>query len=86
VVAVALLTFRRRPLGNALILAGVAVAALGSGLAGTGVAETAVFIAAAAVLLYLGFVAPTGAETGILPRWRRQRQSGSRGAENASSG
>ena len=61
VVGVALLTFRRRPLGNALILVGVAVAALGSGLAGTGVAETAVFIAAAAVLLYLGFVAPAGA-------------------------
>lgn len=61
VVGVALLTFRRRPLGNALILAGVAVAALGSGLAGTGVAETAVFIAVAAVLLYLGFVAPAGA-------------------------
>jgi hypothetical protein len=58
VVAVALLTFRRRPLGNALILAGVAVAAIGSGVAGTGVAETAAFIAAAAVLLYLGFVAP----------------------------
>ena len=35
VVAVALLTFRRRPVGNALILAGVAVAAAGSGLAGT---------------------------------------------------
>jgi hypothetical protein len=58
VVAVAVLTFRRRPLGNALILAGVAVAAIGSGVAGTGVAETAAFIAAAAVLLYLGFVAP----------------------------
>ena len=86
VVAVALLTFRRRPLGNGLILAGVAVAALGSGLAGTGVAETAVFIAVAAVLLYLGFVSPAGAKTGILPRWGRQRQSGSRGAENASSG
>lgn len=58
VVAVALLMFRRRPLGNALILAGVAVAAVGSGLAGTGVAETAGFVAGAAVLLYLGFVAP----------------------------
>jgi hypothetical protein len=58
VVAVAVLTFWRRPLGNALILAGVAVAAIGSGVAGTGVAETAAFIAAAAVLLYLGFVAP----------------------------
>jgi hypothetical protein len=58
VVTVALLTIRRRPMGNALILAGVAVAAAGSGLAGLGVAETAAFIAAAAVLLYLGFVQP----------------------------
>jgi hypothetical protein len=60
VVAVALLTLRQRPAGNALILAGVAVAAAGSGLAGLGVAETAVFVAAAAVLLYLGFVAGPG--------------------------
>ena len=58
VVAVAVLTIRRRPLGNALIVAGVAVAAAGSGLAGTGVAETAGFVAAAALLLYAGFVAP----------------------------
>lgn len=60
VVAVALLTLRRRPLGNVLLLAGVAVAAAGSGLAGLGVAETAGFVAGAAVLLYLGFVAPAG--------------------------
>ena len=46
VVAVALLTIRRRPVGNALIVAGVAVAAAGSGLAGLGVAETAAFVAA----------------------------------------
>jgi hypothetical protein len=59
VVTIALLTIRRRPLGNALILAGVAVAAAGSGLAGTGVAETAGFVAVAALLLYAGFVAPT---------------------------
>ena len=56
VVAVALVTIRRRPVGNALIVAGVAVAAAGSGLAGLGVAETAAFIAAAALLLYAGFV------------------------------
>ena len=56
VVAIALLTLRRRPVGNALIVAGVAVAAAGSGLAGLGVAETAAFIAAAALLLYAGFV------------------------------
>ncbi len=57
VVAVAVATIRRRPLGNALILAGVAVAAIGSGVAGLGVAETAAFVAVAAALLYAGFVA-----------------------------
>jgi hypothetical protein len=56
VALVALATFRRRPLGNALILAGVAVAAAGSGLAGLGYAATL-----AAVLLYLGFVRPAAA-------------------------
>jgi hypothetical protein len=61
VVGVALLTFRRRPLGNALILAGVGVAALGSGLAGLGVGALAPIVAAAALLLYAGFVAPTTA-------------------------
>ena len=59
VVAVAVLTFRRRPLGNGLILAGVGVAAAGSALAGLGAAETALFIALAALLLYAGFVAPS---------------------------
>jgi hypothetical protein len=58
VVGVALATIRRRPLGNALILAGVAVAAAGSAVAGLGAAETAVFIAAAAVLLTAGFLVP----------------------------
>jgi hypothetical protein len=58
VVLVALATFRRRPLGNALILAGVAVAAVGSGLAGVGVGALAPAVAAAALLLYAGFVAP----------------------------
>ena len=57
VVVVALATIRRRPLGNALILAGVAVAAIGSGVAGLGVAETSAFVAVAALLLYAGFVA-----------------------------
>jgi hypothetical protein len=56
VVAVALLTLRRRPVGNALLLAGVAVAAAGSALAGLGEAGTAAFVAAAAILLYAGFV------------------------------
>lgn len=58
VVAVAVLTFRGRPLGNALILAGVAVAATGSALAGLGLAGTAASLAVAVVLLYAGFVAP----------------------------
>jgi hypothetical protein len=57
VVVVAVLSLRRRPLGNALILAGVATAALGSALAGLGEAETALFVAIAAALLYAGFVA-----------------------------
>jgi hypothetical protein len=56
---VALMGLRRRPLGNALILAGLLVAALGSALAGLGEAESALFSAAAALLLYGGFVVPT---------------------------
>jgi hypothetical protein len=56
VIGGALATLRRRPLGNALIIAGVAVAALGSALAGLGEAGTAVFAAAAAALLYGGFI------------------------------
>jgi hypothetical protein len=59
VVAVAVLSFRRRPLGNGLILAGVTVAAVGSGLAGLGVGALAPILAASALLLYAGFVAPT---------------------------
>src|SRR5438067_5488955 len=55
---VALLTIRRRPLGDALILAGLAVAAAGSALVGLREGGTAAVFAAAAVLLYLGFVAP----------------------------
>jgi MFS family permease len=59
VVGVALVTFRRRPVGNALVIAGVAVAALGSGLAGLGVGALAPVLAAAALLLYAGFVIPS---------------------------
>lgn len=55
-VAVALFTLRRRPRGNALLLAGIATAAAGSALAGLGAAESAVFVAVAASLLYGGFV------------------------------
>ncbi len=57
VVAVALVTIRRRPLGNALVLAGVAVAAAGTALSGLGAAKTAIFVAIAALLLYGGFTA-----------------------------
>jgi hypothetical protein len=56
VVGVALATIRRRPIGNALILAGVAVAAVGSALLGLGEAQTAISIALAAALLYAGFI------------------------------
>jgi len=56
VVGVAAATLRRRPLGNALIVAGVAVAAVGSWLFGIGVVQSAAALALAAVLLYAGFV------------------------------
>ena len=58
VVVVAIRSFRRRPLGNALIVLGVAAAATGSGLAGLGAGGAAVGIAVGAALLYAGFVAP----------------------------
>ncbi len=59
VVVVAAATFRRRPLGNALIVLGVAIAAAGTALAGLGVAGTAGFVLAAVLALYAGFVAPS---------------------------
>ena len=55
-VGVALRTFRGRPLGNSLLIAGVAVAAVGSAVAGLGVGRTALFVALAAVLIYLGSI------------------------------
>jgi hypothetical protein len=55
-VLVALRSLRRRPLGNSLLLAGFALAAVGSALAGLGASETAAFIALAALLLYAGTV------------------------------
>jgi hypothetical protein len=61
VVGVALATLRRRPLGNALIVAGVAVAAAGSAFGGLGAGGSAISIAVAAALLYAGFVVPTRA-------------------------
>jgi len=73
VVWVGVASFRRRPLGNALILAGVGVAAVGSALAGLGVARTAAFFAAAVVLLYGGFVAPSAQERPERERGRQDR-------------
>ncbi len=63
VVAVAIATFRTRPVGNVLVVAGIAVAGIGSGLAGLGIGALAPAIAVAAVLLYAGFVAPSPAAT-----------------------
>jgi hypothetical protein len=62
VAGVALLTVRKRPLGNALILAGVAVAATGSALGGLGAGGLAIAIAVAVVLFYAGFVLKPGRE------------------------
>ena len=56
VVGVALRSLRKRPLGNTLIVLGVAAAAVGSGIAGLGAGGAAVGIAVGAVLLYAGFV------------------------------
>ena len=56
VVAVAVATIRRRPLGNGLILCGVGAAAVGSALTGVGEAAAAALLAAAAALLYAGVV------------------------------
>ena len=68
VVVVALRSFRRRPLGNGLIIAGIAAAATGSGLAGLGAAGSAVGIAAGAALLYAGFVAPAHIPASFWPK------------------
>jgi hypothetical protein len=72
VVGVALRSFKRRPLANGLIIAGIAAAATGSGLAGLGAAGSAVGIAIGAALLYAGFVAPAHispvSRPGIAPR------------------
>jgi Flp pilus assembly protein protease CpaA len=60
-VVVALRSIRRRPLGNALILLGVAAAAIGSAVSGLGAGGAAIGIAVAVLLLYAGFVAPSTA-------------------------
>jgi hypothetical protein len=56
VIAIAVMTFRRRPLGNLLVVLGIAVGGIGSALVGLGEAGTALFFAGAAVLLYVGFM------------------------------
>ena len=56
-VGVAAAGLRRRPVGNALILLGIGVAALGSTVAGLGEGGSAAFAGVAAALLYGGFVA-----------------------------
>jgi hypothetical protein len=69
VVVVALRSFRRRPLGNGLILAGIAAAATSSALAGLGAAAgSAIGIAVGAVLLYAGFVAPAHIPPSFWPK------------------
>ena len=56
-VGVALAGLRRRPVGNTFLLAGFAIAAAGSALAGLGAAETAAFVTLGAILLYAGTIA-----------------------------
>jgi hypothetical protein len=56
VAVVAVRSLRRRPLGNTLIVLGVAAAAAGSGVAGLGAGGSAIGIAVGVVLLYAGFV------------------------------
>ena len=68
VVWVALRSIRKRPVGNALIIAGIAAAAIGSGLPGLGAAGSAIGIAVGAALLYAGFVYPTRFAAVFRPR------------------
>jgi hypothetical protein len=55
IVAVAIATIKRRPLGNAMVLLGVGVAGAGTALSGLGAANAGIFVAIAALLLYGGF-------------------------------
>ena len=86
VVVIALATIRRRPVGNGLILAGVAVAAAGSAVAGLGAAPTAGFIAAAALLLYGGFLYSSGERVLLSPSRRRADRTARRAASRPSEG
>jgi hypothetical protein len=67
VVGVALASIRRRPLGMGLIVAGVLVAALGSAVAGLGVAQTSLFLTLASLLLYAGFTISSKKRRSLLP-------------------
>src|SRR4051812_43759852 len=71
---VAVASIRRRPLGNGLILAGLAVAAAGSALSGLGATATAAWFAVAVCLFYLGFTAGPGWDR--LPRREPEPRSG----------
>jgi hypothetical protein len=55
-VGVAITGLRRRPVGNCLLLGGFVLAGAGSAVAGLGAAQTAAYVAVAAVLLYAGSV------------------------------
>ena len=67
VLVVAALTIRRRPLGTGLIVAGVAVAAAGSALAGLGATETAAFSVIGVLFLYTGFTVSSRKRQPSLP-------------------
>jgi hypothetical protein len=82
VLVVALATLRRRPLGNALVIAGIATAAAGSAVAGLGEVESAVFIAVAAMLLYAGFLGASGLRISW-PRFLRDRSAAPRDRRSA---
>lgn len=64
---IAVATIRRRPLAMSLILAGVAIAAVGSAAAGLGVAQTAAFLALSSLFLYAGFTVSSGKGSRSLP-------------------
>src|SRR4051812_47913834 len=65
VVVVALRSFRGRPLGNGLIIAGIAAAAAGSGLAGLGAAGSSIGLAGGSGVLFAGFLAPSPNSSGF---------------------
>lgn len=71
VLLVAAVTIRRRPLAMSFIVAGVAVAAVGSALAGLGAASTAAFLLISSVLLYTGFTVSSGKRRAALPAQAR---------------